>query len=747
MVNRRTFLVGNITAAVASSSVGLCWPTFTSTSSAMQQGYESTVSQRDFWNDWPDYMIRNMNAAGASRKALLANIRSKHDVEARSAKVRGQLWELLGGHPMETPLNARETGRIERSGYRIEKIVFESMPEVYVTANLYLPTIGKQPYPGIIVSQGHTPNGKEYRDYQYAYQSLAKKGYAVLAYDPFGQGERIQYPVRGTNRSRYAATGEHSQAGRPMILFGSGFARYRVWDGMRALDYLMSRPEVDPRRIGCAGHSGGATMTMYMMALDPRIQTAVSIEGNFENVAGPSYDPPGAIADAEQNIVGSLPLGLDRGDLMTAFAPKPFLLCYTAHDEGQTYSPVYRQAIKENYDELVRVYGIAGAKEKVGIFEGNLPHELDFFARRAMYGWFNRWLGKSEAGVEEEEFDASPESALDVTTTGQVLTSLGGKSVVQLNRERAKELLPTSLFSHQGVDVSSAREQVRTQLRTLLALPSGRTPLNQRILSSNVGSKLRMEEVQYESEPGIRIAGWHIRSKEGGQTRPAILFISDALVNEPVAEPNPMEGIFDQGTAVLSINLRGMGLSSPRPPHGGPVFYRGMPVDERFAWANMVLGKPVIGQRVWDILRAVDYLKSRQDVDASQIRIVGEGSLGLAALMAAALDGEVRSILLNRTPVTYSSVVDSEDYALQLDWFVPGILKHFDVQDITAAISPRPVWIINALDVGGSVLTESAVQDAYSQRIPASSSALKNLRIRNTTKHNSEIYLDWLKNS
>ncbi|MEO6910992.1 MAG: alpha/beta fold hydrolase [Edaphobacter sp.] len=638
-------------------------------------------------------------------------------------------------------------GVIERNGYRIEKIIFESLPEVYVTANLYLPTTGKPPYPGILAPLGHTPEGKAYRSYQISFQNLARKGYAVLAYDPFGQGERSQYLLPGTSHPRYGPTTEHNQAGMPMTLFGSGFAQYRLWDGIRSLDYLLSRSEVDPQRVGCTGHSGGGTMTMYLMALEPRLKAAVAVDGNFENVAGPYYEPPWAIGDAEQNIVGSLPLGLDRGDLMTAFAPKPFLMSYTVHDEGQVYSPVYEEGTKENYEELSRIYGILGARDKVQLFASHLPHDLDFFSRRAMYGWFNRWFEKMDAGVEEADFDASPEGTLNCTSTGQVLTSVGGRSVVQLNRERAEELLPPGPFSIQGADLSSAREQVRAQLAKLLALPSRRTPLNGSTLSSNPGKKLLIEEIQYESEPGVRIAGWFVRLKEGAPVRSCILYLSDGLADTMVADPSPFEEILNRGHAIFAINMRGMGLSTPRVPNGGHEAYRGMSLESRFAWTSLVLGSPVIGQRVWDILRGVDYLKSRPDVDGTQIRILGKGSVGLAALMAALLDESVRSVLVNRTLATYMSVVDSEQYDLALDWFVPGILRHFDIPDIVAAISPRPVWMVDALDADGKVLPESALRERYSKRISLASPALKGFSIRTTVKDDMETYIEWLSHS
>ena len=744
MVSRRNFISANVM-ALAGTTLKVTPSVFAAESKVSDAGPRTSRSERDFWNDWPAYIKDQVNDAGDRRKALLARVQSPGAIADRTAAVRSQLWEILGGRPAETPLNARIVGTIPRDGYRIEKLIYESMPEVYVTAHLYLPTNGKAPYPAILAPLGHTRDGKNYRNYQYCYQTLARKGYVVLAYDPYGQGERSQYLIPGTSEPRLGVTAEHNQAGRPMLLLGTGLARYRVWDAMRSLDYLLSRPEVDPQRIGCTGHSGGATVTMYLMALEPRIHAAVTVEGNYENVAGPYFDPPGAIADAEQNIAASLNRRLDRGDLLNAFAPKPFLLCYTVHDEGQTYSPVYQEAIAENYAELVRLYGILGAKDRLGIRAGHLPHELDYFSRRALYGWFNQWLGNADAGVDEAAFDLSPEEELNCTPTGQVLTSLGGRSLVQVNRDRAKEVTPPGILMSK--DPAAARSQIRTGLTSLLNLPSDRAPVKGVTLSADSGQGLHTEEVQIESEPGVRVVGWFVRSEQGAARRPVVLYISDKDVNAAVAEPSPLQEMIAQGHAVCAVNLRGMGLSVPRPPAGGPDFYRGMELAERFAWTNLVLGKPAIGQRVWDILRVLDYLATRSDVDVSQIRILGRGSAGIAGGMAALLDERVRSILLTQAILSYQSLVDCEDYSVSLDWFVPGILQHFDLPDILASMSPRPVWIYDAVDGDGKPVSETTARDAYLQRVPEHSSAFRTLRFGVELKNEADLYSSWLQNA
>lgn len=752
MVSRRKFLAGNA-AAVATSALGLHMPAF---ASVAEGGMETTLvpqdrlprSDREFWNDWPNSMTRQMNQARSARRALLAGIQSKLQVEQRTATVRSQLWNILGGQPEKTPLNARITGVVRRNGYRIEKLVFESMPKIYVTANLYIPTHGKAPFPAILAPLGHSENGKAALRYQYTYQNLARKGYVVLTWDPLGQGERIQYLQPGTNHTRFHQISmEHTTAGRPMVLFGNGFALYLAWDGIRGLDYLLTRPEVDPHRIGCTGQSGGGTMTMFLGALEPRIHAAVAIEGNFANVAGPFYDPPGSISDPETDMVGSLPLRMDRGDLLAAFAPKPLLVCYTKNDEGETYGPANTEATLENYDELVRIYGICGARNKVDLFTGDLPHGMDFFSRRAIYGWFNRWFGKMDAGVEEADYDAAPDSALNATTTGQVSSSLGGRSVVQLNTDRARKILPVSPFRTDAADPSRASKQVRTQLADLLALPSKRTPIHAQILSSNIRKKQQIEEIQFESEPGVRITGWFVEPHDEAKKHPCVLYISDGYADEAVAEPSPFDEILRNGHSVCAISTRGTGLSVPRPPKGGPNFYHQMVLEERFAWANLILGAPVIGQRVWDILRALDYLDSRPDVDASQIRILGQEEAGLAALMSAVLDERARSILLTGTLVSYMSIVESTDYSLPLQWFVPGILRHFDIPDLSAALYPRSVWILDSVDASGNSIPEGAVREYYSARISAHSPALKGITIGSSQGTDRQEYRKWLKDS
>jgi cephalosporin-C deacetylase-like acetyl esterase len=749
MTTRRNFLAANLIGAAGLAANPARMFSEPADPASIPAATHEVCSDRNFWTDWPAYLIAEMNRASDRRLADLAEIHSAAQMQERATSIRSKLWKLIGGPVERTPLNPRITGTLDRGQYRIENVIFESFPNVYVTANLYLPSSGKPPYPAILAPVGHSENGKAYHYYRHLYQNLARKGYVVLAYDPFGQGERLQYINPKTGGSLYGPTGEHSQAGRPMVLFGENLALYLAWDGIRGLDYLVSRSEVDATRLGCTGQSGGGTMTMYLAALEPRLRAVVVSDGNSENVAGPFFDPPGATDDAEQNIVGGLPVGIDRGDLLLAFAPKPLLICYTTHDEGVTYSPVYEESTTNIYEELQRVYGLFKAEDQAGLYASHLPHSLNFFNRTQTYAWFNKWLDNPTAGIEEAEFDAFPEERLNATSTGQVLTSVGGRSVVQLNTDRAKIAMEKSPFRKGSIIGTTLQREAREELTKLLALPKQRLPLHSRIRSSNPRKSVVIEEFQFESEPGMRIPGWFVAPSSAGSRRSTVLYLTDDGGDDVVAEPGSMARLLAAGHAVCAISLRGLGISKPRFPSGGPNYYEAsVHLDERFAWTCLVLGRPVIGQRVWDTLRAIDYLVSRPDVDPAQIRIIGVGGAGLAAMMAALLDNRPRSVLVDRTLASYASIVESEEYSLNLAWFVPGILRQFDIPEIALWLSPRSCWILNGVDPNGQVLSEVALREQYRRGVRDETPEAATLRFLVKPERDSqESYLDWLQNT
>src|SRR5438270_4978205 len=201
-------------------------------------------------------------------------IRTEQDLLTLQKKVEEHLLAMLGGLPSErTPLHPRITGKIQMDGFRIEKLIFESLPGVYVSALVYVPEDGNEKHPAILVPAGHAENGKVH--YQALCQRLVSHGYVVIAWDPVGQGERSQFWDAKAGKSRYnLICGEHAIMGNLAYLAGANLARWEIWDGIRAVDYLLTRADVDPERIAITGTSGGGTQAALIAAFDPRITLA-----------------------------------------------------------------------------------------------------------------------------------------------------------------------------------------------------------------------------------------------------------------------------------------------------------------------------------------------------------------------------------------------------------------------------------------------------------------------------------------
>lgn len=706
-MDRRRFLMASPVAAAAFA---------TGHATTAGQGESATTANltgiRDYWNDLPNRMASKMAIARKQRKSDLAKLRSSAAVEDRNSFIREKVWECIGGKLESTPLNAMVTGVIDREEYRIEKVIFESQPKFYATAHLYLPKSGARPYPGILAPLGHTANGKLYRSYQALFQNLARKGFGVLAFDPPGQGERLQYLNSDGNQSLYGPTGEHDRFGWPALLVGSSATQFLVMDGIRGLDYLLSRPEIDRARIGCCGHSGGATQAMFLCALEPRIKAAVVVEGHTENLAGADYEAPGAYADAEQNIIGSLNLPLDRGDLLAAFAPKPLRICYSLIDNGTTYSSHYVRGTHEIFEELGSLYNVYGAKDRVTLASSTLPHDYDFFHRRATYEWFNKWLLNGRGDAEEIAFNNAPEETLWCTATGQVLTSLGGRQAFQVNYDRFLAERAQSKGSRPN------KEQVRTELRNILNLPKEAISVRANSLSSETCKNITIEEFQYESEPGIRVPGWFLKPSSGPSKLPVVLMVEDGGKDVLFRSWSFIEQVASAGIAICSIDLRTSGATRPRCPSSGHLFIENG-VELAYALVNLSLGSPIVAQQTLDLLCGVDFLIARRDVDASRIAVFGSGVSGIPCMAGTALDPRISSLLLNRTLADFESVVASKDYDLPLSAVAFGILRKLDLPDLCASLAPRPVWLVNPVGPTRNPLALSDITESYEVAIRA----------------------------
>ena len=413
---------------------------------------------REYSRCLPDFLSGLAADAVKARDAKLALLGTRSNIEARQQWTRQTLWKLIGGEPERTPLNARVTGSFERDGYRVDKVIYETRPGLFVSANLYVPKQGAGPFPAVLFQSGHYWEGKAYPSYQRCCQGLARLGFMVLAFDPMGQGERIYYPGPSGTQSRLrSCDDEHTVPGKQFLLFGDSSTRFQLWDAIRSLDYLVSLPEVDPKRVGSVGHSGGGTLTMLLAAADQRLAAAAVCMGNTENVAAVPFRPPGATDDAEQDFVGSGPLGFDRWDLFYPFAPKPMLIWPSDRDFYATYSSEYIRNGWAEYQRLQHVYGSLDRADRLAWADTPLPHALAFDSRLLVYNWFARWLqDKPQAIQQEPEVKPEATSTLWATESGSVLGSLKSVTPFSINKSRKPKRTPIPLESLLKVALPSA---------------------------------------------------------------------------------------------------------------------------------------------------------------------------------------------------------------------------------------------------------------------------------------------------
>jgi dienelactone hydrolase/pimeloyl-ACP methyl ester carboxylesterase len=619
-------------------------------------------------------------AFDARRKAVAA-IRTESDLKRRQESLREEFIEALGGFPEKTPLNPRVVGELGGEGFRVEKVIYESRPDHHVTALLYLPQ-GKGPHPAVLLPCGHSDKGKAEEAYQRISQLLVRNGLAVLCYDPIGQGERMQLLSEDGRPAIKGNTTEHTMSGIGALLVGWSCASFRIWDGIRGLDYLVSRPEIDPKRIGCTGNSGGGTMTAYLMALDGRIAAAApscyltTLERLIATI-GPQ--------DAEQNISGQIAFGMEQTDFVTMRAPKPTLICTGTQDFFDI------QGSWTTFREAKQLYALTGHAERVDLIEVNDKHGFSRPRREAATRWMRRWLLGVDDAIVETDFPVFKEEELRCTKTGQVLSELRGKSVFDLDIEREKRCAP---------DRGAAKEPLVELLRKKLGLPkeipaAEAQPSNSRLNRGDyeVGKGLLAVEA------GIRLP--YVLLSSGPSKRSRVLVASGDGKAAVSAPGGPFEKRVNDGHPVVAVDLRGFGETAPerKSPFGA---------DWEEAFLGILLQRPVLGQRVRDLLSVNEGM-------GGECLLFASGAAVPAALHAAVLDSRIPEVTLERGILSWSSVVKTPITQNQLANVVPGALLAYDLPDLAAAIAPRKLSIKAPVDPAGKAVSQAELEAAYAK--------------------------------
>jgi len=625
-----------------------------------------------------EYFVERVREVEEQANQRRAALKTRADAEAYIRDVRQKIQLSFGPWPEKTPLRPRITGVIERDTYKIENIIFESRPEFLVTANLYIPKGRKFPLPGVVGTCGHSANGKAAETYQAFAQGLARQGYVVLLYDPIGQGERLQYPDKDLKSKIGAGVYEHLYAGNQQFLVGEFFGSWRAWDGIRALDYLLTREEVDPKQIGVTGNSGGGTMTTWLCGVESRWTMAApscfvtTFRRNMEN------ELP---ADTEQCPPRALALGLDHADFLAAMAPKPIIILAKEKDFFDV------RGAEEAYRRLRHLYKLLGAEQNIQLFIGPTYHGFSQENREAMYRWFNRACGISSLDS-EPELTIEKDETLWCTSRGQVC-ELDSRPIYSITCAKSQILAknrPRNLTS----------EELKQRMVETLRLPEqtvGSVP-EYRVLQiwrSRKYFKPHSATYTIESEPGIHVIVYRLSDDRlisrppRGQTR-AILYVahqsSDAeLREEPLiaelleAEPN---------SPFYACDVRGIGESQPNTCNKPFLDLYGN--DFFYAIHSIMLDRPYVGQKTYDVLRVLDWLKAHGH---EQVHLVGRGWGALPVTFAAVLSDQVKQVTLKNALTSYSDVAESETYDWPLSSLLPDVLKVFDLPDCYRALQKK----------------------------------------------------------
>ena len=614
------------------------------------------------------------------RERTIAAIHDKAAADRRREYVRAKLMEILGGVPAYNgPLNARTTGEIRADGYIIEKVIFESLPGFYVTGNAYRPA---QPgrYPGVLVPIGHTQEGKP--EGQVVAANLARLGFVAFAYDPIGQGEREQtyLPVLGRALSGGGGN-EHLELGARCILAGQSVARYFINDARRSLDYLASRADVDSDRLGVTGCSGGGCITTYIAALDPRVKAAAP--GCFINTFRRLFTGP--TADSEMSLPAYLANGLDIADLMELPAPLPWLLMATTEDY---FTPAGARPV---YEEAKRFYGLYGAEERMQFFVGQGPHGTPKESREAIYAWMTRWLKDGRGEASDRPVKEYTNLELRVTRTGNVEGEPGSRKLYEIIRDEMKtRVQPRSLLELQG------------ELRRL-GVPSGGAPPVVQVKAESNAAGYRLQQLVFESEPGVEVTA-KLYLPGGAERKPAVVVVEEKRLPVPLYVQRSQstaavaEAMVRAGAVVLELTPR----DSPDAVDGRP-FLGNWLTNERVD----LVGRNLAGMRAHDILRGVDLLAARTDVDPAQIRGYARGAKGFWMLLAAAADARLGRLWLDRTPWSLRAAFDGPLTNNLFEVMIPGFALHWDFPDLLQLIGDRPVlrtdptnWMNQIVDAG-----------------------------------------------
>jgi cephalosporin-C deacetylase-like acetyl esterase len=629
------------------------------------------MSDAELWSAFPtEGLAPEANALqlNIGRGCELAAARTipadKAEWEARRTALKKQFQAALGLDPWpeRTPLNPRVTGSTERDYYRVENVVFESRPGFLVTANFFAPRGKQGPFPTIVVVPGHAmAEGKNYGLYLTAQLGLVRQGFAVLAYDPIGQGERKR-------------PGFDHPLGYGSFMVGRTNEGYIVWDTIRAIDYLCTRPDVDAERIGLSGNSGGGENTFYTTPLDGRVKAAASFCFTCSYEAWLRDGGNHCVC----NHMPGLSAAMEQFEIIGMNAPRPYLAGNAVED------PIFPIAgTRETLAKAKTIYGFYGAGGCVAGAEGPGGHGWSPTLREAAYGWFAKWLqGRGDGSPIAEPDDLNVPKSDDpilqcIKTDADWPAS--AKTMVDLNRAEAERLQSS---------YPKTQEACAKALAELLGETPTTTPVG-KVVRTLEWEGCTVEPVTITTEDSFEVAATRVTPAPAKPGK-AVVIVTDGDRRQAATGGVGRE-LLQAGISLLVVNPRGVGEQ--------------LCPDNHLVSDTVMIGRPLFAQMVWDVRQSIALLRSG---DVKQIAVYGEGPCGLLALAAGTLT-PVKAVATDRIPASFSlGLADRNPYPL---WFyLPNVLKSLDVPQMVMACK-APVLV---RDPTGSGLLPQTAEPASS---------------------------------
>ena len=641
-----------------------------------------------------NHLTRQAEVYYHTRDKQIARLRTKSDWQKRQQFVKDKLKEIIGPFPKKEALNPEITGIIHKEGYRVEKVIYESVPGFYETGCLYIPDNLKGKAPAILNVFGHDQASFREEYYQVIITNLVKKGMIVFAIDPLGQGEHVQYydPEIKFSAIGYSVI-EHEYMGNVSFLSGVSPAKYFIWDGIRAIDYLLTRKEVDPERLGATGFSGGGTVSAYLGAFDERLKVVVPC--SWPLTFQTQLETKG-IQDAENTLIHGLTNGITFEDLIEVRSPKPTLMAFTTRDENMAF-----QGARDALWEAKKVYTAFGRENNLQLVEDDAKHALTPKIRLAIYAFFQKHFNLP-GNPAEEKTDLPTAKELTVTPTGQVATSKGGKMIFDLNKTESEKLIKNLEQSRKNMVSHLKKVKIEAKQISGYMIPSTDKDgpfINGRYQRS--GYTVQLDAIAGESEEyAIPIL---LFKPDDNLKHPAIIYLhSKGKITD--AEPGgEIEKLVKNGYMVAAADVLGVGEIKNTATRGDAEGY-----------TAVLIGRSMVGIQAGDIVRVVNYLKRQSNVDPLKIGAIAYNEMCLPLVHAAAFDISINNIALIGSLISYQSIAmnkfhkigitkrPNSDYwhpvEVDFSWGIASVLTAYDLPDLIGSIVPRRVVLADLRD-------------------------------------------------